>query len=116
MEKGHSMKMGMFIEEILRMIYLMGDLNMKVQMEKFIKDNGDKEKNMDMATIIGQMEVLSKVNILMTWDMEKELWTIQMVKYMKANGMKVKKMEKVLSDLLKITSQEFGKTETWQQS
>ncbi len=59
------MKMEMFIEEILRMISLMEDLNMKVQMEKFIKDNGDKEKNMGMAIIIGQMEVLSKVNILM---------------------------------------------------
>lgn len=65
MEKGHSMKMGMFIEEILRMISLMGDLNMKVKTEKFIKENGDKERNMDMAIIIGQMEVLSKVNILM---------------------------------------------------
>lgn len=65
MEKGHFMKMEMFIEEILRMTSLMGDLNMKAQMEKFIKDNGDKEKNMGMATIIGQMEVLSKVNILM---------------------------------------------------
>lgn len=34
-----------------------------------------------------------------------------MVKYMKDNGMKVKKMEKALSDLPNITFQEFGKTE-----
>ena len=94
----------------------MGDLNMKVQMEKFIKDNGDKEKSMAMVNIIGQMEVLSKVNISMIWGMEKERWTIRMVKYMKDNGMKVKKMEKALSDLPNITFQEFGKTEIWLQS
>lgn len=65
MEKGLYMKMEMFIEETSRMIFLMGDLNMKAQMEKFMKDNGDKARSMGMVIIIGLMEALSKANILM---------------------------------------------------
>lgn len=65
MEKGLYMKMEMFIEETSRMIFLMGDLNMKAQMEKFMKDNGDKARSMGMVIIIGLMVALSKANILM---------------------------------------------------
>lgn len=66
MEKEPFIKMVMSIEEILKINYLMEDFDIKDQMGRHMKGNGDRGKSMGMEIIIGQMEVHIKVNILVT--------------------------------------------------
>lgn len=67
------MKMGIYIEEILKINCLMEGFDIKDQMGRFLMVNGGKEKNMDMEVILGLTEVPIKANISMILGMVKEL-------------------------------------------
>jgi hypothetical protein len=63
MAKEHYIKDKIYIVVILKMIILMEKFDIKVKMDKFMMDNGNKVRSMDLVFIHGLMEVSIKVNM-----------------------------------------------------
>lgn len=71
MAKEHYIKDKIYIVVILKMIILMEKFDIKVKMDKFMMDNGNKVRSMDLVFIHGLMEVSIKVNMQMEKGKEK---------------------------------------------
>jgi hypothetical protein len=63
MAKEHYIKDKIYIVVILKMIILMEKFDIKVKMDKFMMDNGNKVRSMDLVFIHVLMEVIIKVNM-----------------------------------------------------
>lgn len=72
MGKVHYIKGIISIAEILKMITLMENLNIKVRMDKIMMENGNKVKSMVLEYIIGLMEVYMRDSMLMEKEKVKE--------------------------------------------
>jgi hypothetical protein len=68
MVKVHYIKVIIYIVEILKMIILMANSNIKVRMDKHMMDNGNKVRSMVLEDTLGLMEV----NMRDIMSMEKE--------------------------------------------